>query len=148
MLYFLDSSALAKRYLRETGSENINEIFFPHAGSTIIASSLSFSEIVSALNRGRNRGDITHTDVFVACAQLYADYFEKRIFLIDIRWEHIARANELILQHNLRSHDAIILSCALGVQAFNPIFVVSDRRLLVAAQERHFQVMNPENPSL
>lgn len=145
MLYFFDSSALAKRYLRETGSDKVNEVFASLAGNTVVVSSLSFSEIVSALNRGRNRGEITQTDVFVACAQLYADYYEKRIVLIDIHWDHIARANDIILQHNLRSHDAIILSCALDVQPFNPFFVVSDRRLLAAARERHFQVVNPED---
>ncbi len=48
--YFFDTSALVKRYHSEKGTENIDKIFIEDDRAVII-SSLSITEIVSAMNR-------------------------------------------------------------------------------------------------
>jgi len=51
--YFLDTSALVKRYHQETGTKIIDKIFDSEE-KVIIISNISISEFVSALNRKKN----------------------------------------------------------------------------------------------
>ncbi|MBM3891158.1 MAG: type II toxin-antitoxin system VapC family toxin, partial [Verrucomicrobia bacterium] len=44
--YFLDSSALVKRYVRETGSGWVGQLTQPGAGNTLIVSEISFVEVI------------------------------------------------------------------------------------------------------
>ena len=147
MLYFFDSSALVKRYHAETGSPAIDEIFTAPVEKTLTLSSLSLCEVVSAFNRAGNRGEISNAEIVIAMTRFYSDILNRTLSIVDITRAHIVRASELILQHNLRPHDAVILSCAMDMQQFNPVFVASDGKLFAAARERHFRVMNPEDPS-
>ncbi len=39
----------------------------------------------------------------------------------------------------------MILSCALDFQKYIPVFVSSDRKLLRAAEQKHFKTLNPED---
>ena len=64
MRYFFDSSALVKLYHREIGSAAIEEIFHGEIPTFITISSLSIAEVASALNRIKNRGEMSRTQMF------------------------------------------------------------------------------------
>jgi uncharacterized protein len=55
---FIDSSALAKRYVQEPGSDRLEEIL--SSASTLGVSVLCISEIVSALCRRRRERKLSH----------------------------------------------------------------------------------------
>lgn len=58
-VYFVDTSALIKRYIPEVGSGWVISWIEPQAGNTIMISDLSTVEIVSGLSRRQREGNIT-----------------------------------------------------------------------------------------
>jgi predicted nucleic acid-binding protein len=60
--YYLDSSALAKRYLVETGSAWIRSITAPAAGKVLIISRITLVEVSSALSRRYRQASISDID--------------------------------------------------------------------------------------
>ena len=56
MHYFLDSSALIKRYITEQGTVLVRSITLPSAGHTIILAQVTQVEIVSGVFRRRREG--------------------------------------------------------------------------------------------
>ncbi|MEM2190874.1 MAG: type II toxin-antitoxin system VapC family toxin [Archaeoglobaceae archaeon] len=67
---FLDTSALVKRYHKESGSEIIDEIFEKFV---IAISELSIVELVSALNRKLAENMISGDDLRIALSKFYED---------------------------------------------------------------------------
>lgn len=58
-LYFLDSSALVKRYIKETGSTWILNLFDPTVNHEIFIAAITQVEIIAAITRRTKGGDIT-----------------------------------------------------------------------------------------
>ncbi|HEY9706764.1 MAG TPA: type II toxin-antitoxin system VapC family toxin, partial [Oculatellaceae cyanobacterium] len=61
--YFLDSSALVKRYVPETGSAWIQAIADAATGNLLIISRITWVEVLSALARRQREGSLSDTDV-------------------------------------------------------------------------------------
>ena len=57
--FFVDSSALAKRYLTEVGSNWVIQWIEPAAGNVVIVSELALAEMQSLLARREREGAIT-----------------------------------------------------------------------------------------
>lgn len=110
MRYFFDSSALVKRYRNEPGSEVVKDIFLELPSPIIVISSLSLCEVASALNKAKNRGEIKAQELLIATTEFYSDCVEQKIGVIDVNRGHLLCANDLILDHNLTSLDAIFLA--------------------------------------
>lgn len=144
MLYFFDTSALVKRYHLEIGSPTVIQLFEAQENKILIAS-LSLAEFVSALNRIKNRGHITEADLRATLEKFATDISLGRIGVIDIKNTHITDSYEYIIKHNLSAADAIILTAALELREFEPIFVCADIRsgLLSAAISCHLSTLNP-----
>jgi hypothetical protein len=62
-LYFLDSSALVKRYVTETGSSWIRDLTDPGARNPLIIARITWVEVLSALARREREGSLTPDDV-------------------------------------------------------------------------------------
>ena len=56
--YYLDSSALVKRYLTEVGSTWISTLIDPQADHTIVVSELTQVEVAAALSARHRAGGI------------------------------------------------------------------------------------------
>ena len=110
---YLDTSALAKWYLNEAGSEAFVE-FLQGLDSAVI-SSLSVTEMRSLLSRRRRMGDLSVELEFVLFAALLDDIdrgWLQRYPLDDARF---AEATNLIArypEHPLRTLDALHLTVA------------------------------------
>jgi predicted nucleic acid-binding protein len=122
-LYFFDSSALVKRYVREQGSAWVREITATEGGHLIHLSLLTSTEIASALAR-RQR--------------------------LRMEEDLIQRAISLVQLYPLRSADAIQvataveLSLTLQEAQFGPVIVASaDDRVLQAARQEGLPAENP-----
>ena len=71
--YFLDSSALVKRYIPEIGSAWLNAIASPSTGNLIIISRITWVEVLSALARRQREGSFSEADVDLIIQQFRFD---------------------------------------------------------------------------
>ena len=139
--YFLESSALVKRYHVEEGSEKINAIIDKE--QYIMISSVGIIEICSTLNRKKNQGKITEENLDFVKAQFFHDV-NKRFFVVGLEGYRIAIANEMVFRHNLTSFDAIQLASCIDVGISGKIvFVSADGHLVDAAKEEGIETVNP-----
>jgi predicted nucleic acid-binding protein len=144
MTYFLDTSALVKRYRREEGTVTLDEIFsLPE--NEIIISSVSISEFGSSLNKHLRKKEITSEDLRQVIGRFYFDLRSQCISIADIQREVFFVANDLIFEYYLGCNDAIILASVLSLKRLNPVFVCADTKsgLLSAAQSLHISTLNP-----
>ena len=71
--YYLDSSALVKRYVAERGTSWINGLCDAAAGHTIYVVRVSGAEIVAALFRRARMGSLSLADAHAQAAQFKSD---------------------------------------------------------------------------
>lgn len=124
-----DSSAFAKRYIAEPGSEQVDAILYNAAQLGL--SALCVPEIVSALNRRVREGVLPHSGYEQAKAQLAADVGDAVV--LQLTPDVVATAVTLLESHPLRAMDALHIAGALVWQA--DLFVTADRRQHDAAQQ-------------
>jgi len=135
MRAFFDSSGLAKRYIKERGSEKVEEVL---AGASEVAVSLiAPPEIVSALCRLRRQDAISAAQYGQAKQSLFADIEDMSICNITV--PVVGQAIDLLEKHPLRTLDAFHLACAIEWQA--DLFVSSDRRQISAALKSGLRVV-------
>lgn len=147
--YYLDASALVKRYLWEPGSRWINELLAQSGLDSFSSLELIAVEVVCALSRAErdNRIGRAKRD------NLATLFFEEASTFLDstpVSVEILERANQLALCHPLRAYDAMHLATALDLWAdLNeislpaPIFVSADENLLAAARAEGLTAENP-----
>ena len=135
MKIFLDSSALAKRYIRERGSEKVE-----HALSEATEAAVSLigpPEIASALCRLRRQGSISGSQYDEAKKALFQDIEDMSVCNLTI--PVVVRAMGLLEKHPLRTLDALHVAGALECRT--DLFVSSDRRQLDAASVSGLRVL-------
>jgi uncharacterized protein len=127
---FFDSSALAKRYIEEKGSEQVQAILSSAAALAI--SVICVPEIVSALCRLRRERKLSTEEYRNAKASVLTDIDEATV--IGITEEVIAHGVALLEQLPLRSADALSIACAS--EWSTDLFVSADDRQYKAARAR------------
>lgn len=70
----LDSSAVVKRYVPETGSAWIQGLTAPQAGNLLYVARITGAEVVAAVVRRQRRGQIAPADAAVALAAFRRDF--------------------------------------------------------------------------
>jgi len=125
---FCDSSALAKRYVYEQGSESMGKLL--QRASQLALCTILVPEIISGLNRRRREQVLSLRDYRTIKRQLLDDVHDA--IILQITPAVISRSVQLLEINNLRAMDALHVACALEWQA--EIFATSDRRQLLAAQ--------------
>ena len=134
MTVFLDSSALAKRYVREPGSDRVDEILL--AASSLGVSMISLTEIVSALCRRRRERKLSPSQYLKAKRAFFEDVTDAT--LINVTEATVARAVQALEQWPLRSADSLQVASAAEWSA--DLFVSADRRQCAAAHAFGLQV--------
>ena len=149
MIYYLDTSALIKRYLTETGSRWIRDVVQPAAGHLWATSQLTTIEINSAFARRRREGTVTPAQ-YADCQSAFAEDCVTLYQLVEIGDTVLALARDLVQRHPLRTLDALQLASALlvsrlfaGLNLTPLTFLSADDRLLAVAQAEGLQTDNP-----
>ena len=127
MRIFLDSSALAKRYIDEQGSDLVENLCTD--ASELGISTICIPEVISALNRLVRENLILHSQYILSRSALFDDLND--IFVCQINNVIIGKSVQLLEKNPLRAMDALHLACALEWQPER--FVSSDVRQLSAA---------------
>ena len=128
MKLLVDSSAFAKRYVQEYGSEEI-DIFLKRATELALCIIL-LPEIISGLNRRLREGILSARDYRKAKNQLLADVGDATV--IQLTPAVISRSVEILENNVMRAMDSFHVACALEWQT--DLFVTADIRQLTAAK--------------
>jgi uncharacterized protein len=72
-VYFVDSSALVKRYINETGSQWILNLCNPASNHDIVIAAITGVEIIAAITRRATGGSIDSADAVALCHQFRID---------------------------------------------------------------------------
>jgi predicted nucleic acid-binding protein len=152
-VYFLDSSAVVKRYIRETGTAWIVSISAPTAGNELFIASVTGVEVVSAVAR-RRKGEGTGASTAAAALAQFRHDLAHQYQLVEITDTVVARAMALADDHALRAYDAVQLAAVLetiSLRSGLPLpalaFVSADQDLNAAAQAEGVIVENPNDHS-
>ena len=128
MKTYLDSSAFAKRFVEEAGSDKVEDVC--EQASELGLSVICVPEIVSALNRRRRERVLTRDQYAEAKRSLIDDVRDADI--INLTVPVIGSAITLLEASPIRALDALHIACALEWGAH--IFVSSDKKQLTAAK--------------
>lgn len=143
MIYYLDTSALVKRYYKEKGSTWVHRLFQPD--NVLVVSRVAYAELLAALARKRRNGDIQEEDFAQAVADFEREWRE--FIVVEVIEAVFADLLSIVRRHPLRGFDAIHLCTALWFREqvrAEVSFVCSDRNLLKAAEQEKFSVCDPE----
>jgi uncharacterized protein len=150
-VYFLDSSALVKRYINETGSAWVLSLFDPTLDNEFFVAAVTGVEIVAAITRRARSGSIAAVDATLVCNQLRSD-LQTDYQVIEITEGIISSAMALAKTQGLRGYDAVQLAagCAINelciANGLSPIiFVSADEELNLAAVNEGLLIENPNH---
>ena len=116
-VYFVDSSAVVKRYVNETGSVWLSDLISPAAGNDIYLARITTVEVVSALTRRARGGTIAVADAHAACLLFRSDVSHD-YEIVDMTETLLNRAMLLAETYGLRAYDAVQLAAACEVNTF------------------------------
>ncbi len=128
MKLYLDSSAFAKRFVEEAGSQNVERLC--SQATELGLSVLCVPEIISALNRRLREKALTRQDYLHAKQRLAQEVRDAAI--INLTPDVIQSCIGILETSSLRTMDALHVACAMAWEV--DLFVSSDRRQVAAAK--------------
>ena len=149
--YYIDASALAKRYVQESGSGWVLALTNPQAGVTCHTVAITGAEVMSARVRKMRTGSMTLVELQQAAALLRRQW-RRTLNVRDVSSDIVDRAMDLVERHGLRGYDAVHLATALAVSAERQcaglsalVFISADRTQLQAARTEGLAGENPND---
>ena len=143
--FFMDTSAVIKRYVAEVGSTWVTALAHPAASHVIIISRLTTVEVCSVLARLQRLKQLASNDG----ARLRADFLshaDLEYLTIPVDDAVLSRARDLVAKHPLRALDAVQLACALEAAiglGESLTFLCANNDLLNAATGEGFATDSP-----
>lgn len=142
--YYLDASAVVKRYADERGSTWVRQITNSSAQHTILLAEITLAEVAAALAaKQRAPGSITQEQRDRILSRFLQDCAEHFV-LLPVDRLVIDRAVELTQRHRLRGYDAVQLATASVTTETMQMQNLS-APIFVAADAEHLSVENPLN---
>lgn len=149
--FYLDASALVKRYVLEKGSPQVHAILDGVPHNRIYLLNVGAGEVVSILVRKRNAGSISAASF----GQAFVDFETEILRAADVRKQSVSNrlaisAFPLIVAHSINSTDAVTLKSALAIArklraaGDDLVLIASDQRLLRGAQAEGLLTFDPE----
>jgi len=149
--YFLDSSALVKRYAAETGSAWVENLTDPRSGNRIFVAAITHVEVIAAIARKKKGLLLSATDAAAAIARFEND-LQTDLRVFDLTPNVITMAARLAEKHALRGYDAVQLAVALEINAARTarrltglMLISSDVELNTAAQSEQVLTDDPNS---
>jgi predicted nucleic acid-binding protein len=131
---FFDSSAFAKRYVEEPGSDTVAALC--QEATDLALCVICVPEIVSAMNRRLRERRLTKSDYLALKRHLLEDIRDATI--IDLVPPVVAACIEIVERSPVRAADALHVAAARAWRA--DLFVTADPRQLAAARRAGLKV--------
>jgi predicted nucleic acid-binding protein len=142
--YFVDSSALVKRYRYEAGTERVAELL--DLAEALIVARLTQVEVSSAIVR-RGRATSRSTQEITQIPATFDRNLQESFDVVELDALVFDRAIEVTRKHGLRAADAIQLACAIVARGDAPgrelTVLASDQELLAAAEAEGLSILDP-----
>jgi len=136
MKVFLDTSAFAKRYVAEQGSNKVMELC--QQADSLVVSVICLPEFISTLSRLVREKKLSQADYRKLKGAAMADLADVDICQIT---QGVLASVVLLLESNpLRAMDALHVACALAVEP--DVFVSADYRQLAAARKAGLKIVD------
>ena len=113
MIAYLDTSALARRYLAEPGSERVRALL--RGSRRVAVSRLAFAELCAGVARACRLGTITESQRDAIFRRVPDDFAALEV--VEPRRAVVERVPALVLAHPLRAYDALQLASCLTLKA-------------------------------
>jgi len=126
---FLDTSAFAKRYVAEQGSDKV--VALCQKADSLVVSVICLPELISTLSRLVREKKLAKADYRKLKADAMADLAD--VDICQITSEVLGTVVSLLESYPLRAMDALHLACALTVKP--DIFISADHQQLSAARK-------------
>ena len=145
-LYYLETSALVKLYVRELGTERLLALGERSAQNQLAILALAQVELRSAVRRRERSGEIAS----LVAAQLlvaFQRHVEGRLVMQSVNDVVLDIASVLVDRHALRAFDAVQLAGYVALRNSSgtnvPVFVCADKELLAAARQEGVPILDP-----
>lgn len=135
MRIFFDSSAFAKRYIEEPGSEKVEDLCVQ--ATLLGVSSICLPEVISGLCRLSRDSILTKNQYEITKGALLKDFED--ITVCNITPAVIGQTIHILETNTPRTMDALHIGCALEWKA--EVFVSSDLRQISAAKKMGLKVV-------
>jgi predicted nucleic acid-binding protein len=149
--YFLDSSAVVKRYVAERGSAWIAGLTDPQSGNRILVARIAGVEVIAAIARVARGIGVAHPNVSQVLADFRLD-FGTQFRIVPTTKLVLDQAMALAEKHALRGYDAVQLAATLLTNSrrirrgLKPLVLVSsDLELNAAAIAEGLTVLDPNS---
>jgi uncharacterized protein len=126
---FFDSSAFAKRYVEEPGSQVVDSLC--QEATEMALSVLCVPEIISALNRRLREGILTPREY--AEAKQYLSQDIRDAVIVNLVPQVVSTCTKILEASPVRAADALQIACALEWET--ELFVSADKRQIFAAKK-------------
>lgn len=133
MKTFFDSSAFVKRYIEETGSQDVEALYM--AATELALSVVCIPEVISALNRRVRETDLSHRQYEAAKENMSEDI--RDVAIINLTPNVILACTTILEASPVRAMDALHVACAVDWGA--ELFVSADKRQVSAARKAGLQ---------
>jgi uncharacterized protein len=145
-LFYLDTSALVKLYVREPGTGKLLQLAGHEHNHRLTILTIAEVEFRSAVRRRERSGDLESRTANELIRQ-FENHLETRFLRQPVSESVLDTAKALIDAHALRAYDAVqlagclVLRMAAGMD--QPVFVCSDRELLETAILLKLSTLDP-----
>jgi predicted nucleic acid-binding protein len=147
--YFIDSSALVKRYVQETGTPWVRGITRRRPSTVIYIARITTVEVSCSIAR-RRKGKSLMPPRASSILRRFRQHLDGRYIVAELTVPLLDDAKRLGVKHALRAYDVVQLAVALEVNRFHqaggagPVTLVSaDRDLNAAAVAEGLLVDDP-----
>lgn len=150
-IYYLDTSAVIKRYIPEPGSDVVEELFDGLTDSDELATSyLTLLEVNSTTARLLKGRAITRREYQRTLNQFIQDISDYGFTLIPVQNKLIDRSTEIAREYFLRSLDILHFASAMIASEMlsvgQEIYMVSaDRELIAACESYGIPALDPQS---
>ena len=129
MKTFFDSSAFAKRYVQEAGSQVVDSLC--QEATEVALSVLCVPEIISALNRRVREGFLTDREY--AEVKQYLSQDIRDTVIVNLVPQVVFACTKILEASPVRAADALQIACALEWET--ELFASADKRQISAAKK-------------
>lgn len=143
--FYLDSTALVKRYSRERGTRAVNALFTKRDRKIIIGL-LSLTEFFSAVALKAREGELTRDDWYSVVLKFEAESDRGLFHFVAPSTQTFVTTKHLIMENPLlRASQAVHLALAMELKPLRLFMVSSDRQILDLCRPLGLKAINPED---